>query len=291
MMGYDWQRKTVIVTGAGTGVGRALCHELASRGAIVYVTARSLEKCAPVAGEILEKGHTAIAEPLDVGDFGAFSSLIKKVKQRHGRLDVLINNAAVLFLGEFYDMDEQSIERLVHTNLTAALVGTLHAYRVMKEQGHGKIVNISSMGGFLPNATMVAYSATKFGLNGLTASLGVEAEPFGVELQVVCLGLIESEMLNKAEMKRGSPQTVLETLPYEPQPVHIAARNVVNGIERGKRFIFTPGYAHLFWMINRFFPKLVRDGSLKTMAKYRELIQRDAQPAAPSARTPEARLN
>lgn len=285
-MRYDWKGKTVIVTGAGTGVGKALCHELAARGAIVYVTARSMEKCEPVVAEIRSRGHRAHAEPLDVGKFEQFRDVIDVVKARHGGVDVLINNAAVLFLGEFYDMDEAAIERLVHTNLTSVLVGTLYAYRVMKAQGRGKIVNVSSMGGFLPNATMVAYSASKFGVNGLTASLAAEAADFGVELQVVCLGFVESEMLHKADMRRGSADTVHELLPYKPQPVGIAARNVADGIERHQPFIFTPGYARLFWLLNRFYPKLLVRGARQTMTRYRELIAQGSPPRAATTPSP-----
>ena len=278
-MGYDWNDKTVIVTGTGTGVGKALAREFAMRGAIVYATARSIEKCQPVADAICAEGYRAIPAVLDVNDWEQFQSVIDEVKKTHGKLDMLVNNAAVLFLGEFYDMDEASIERVIHTNLTSVLVGTLYAYRVMKEQGHGKIVQISSMGGFLPNATMVAYSAAKFGLNGLTNSLSVEAAGFGVDVQVVCLGFIESEMLNKAEMTRGSAATVHEMLPYAPQPVGIAAKNVADGIAAHRQFIFTPTYAKVFWYIQRFVPKLVREGSIKTMETYRQIIARDGASA------------
>lgn len=285
-MGDAWKGRTVIVTGAGTGVGRALAGELAARGAIVYVTARSLDKCEPVARAIVEAGHRAFAAKLDVRDYAELRALIERVRQEHGRLDVLVNNAAVLYLGEFYDMDETTIESLVHTNLTAVLVATLYAYRVMKEQRFGRIVNVSSMGGYLPNATMVAYSATKFGLSGLDMSLEAEAEAFGVKLQTVYLGFVESEMLNKAEMRHGSPQTVHDLLPYDPQPASIAARNIADGIERDQRFIFTPGYARVFWLINRFLPALLRAGARKTMADYRRLIElsRDADPRQPNPR-------
>ena len=148
------------------------------------------------------------------------------------------------------------------------------------------------MGGFLPNATMVAYSATKFGVNGLTASLAAEAEGSGVDLQVVCLGFVESKMLDKAEMKRGGVDTVHEMLPYKPQPVGIAARNVVDGIERHRPFIFTPGYAKFFWLLNRFYPKALHKGAVQTMERYREIIRRtSAKPARPPAATEQALPN
>lgn len=268
----DWNGKTVIVTGAGTGVGKAMCHELASRGAIIYVTARSMEKSQPVVDEITAKGYIAFAEKLEVSNEAEFKRVIELVKEKHGRLDVLINNAAIVFVGEFYDMEEAYIRKLVDVNLSSVLIGTLYAYRIMKEQGSGAIINVSSMAGFLPTAIMVAYSASKHGLVGLTRSLRAEAREFGVDVKAMCLGLVESEMLNKAETMLGDGNVVYETVPIKPMATDKAVRILVNGLRRKKMFVFVPGYAKFYYHFHRLLPALVFKGALATMKKYREVI-------------------
>ena len=268
----DWNGKTVIVTGAGTGVGKALCHDLASRGAIVYVTARSMEKSQPVADEIIAKGFTAIPEKLEVGDADEFKRVVELVKEKHGKLDVLFNNAATVFVGEYFDMTEEQIRKLVHVNLTSLLTGTLYAYRIMKEQGSGTIVNISSMGGYLPATSMVAYSATKHALVGLTRSLGAEAKELGVHVRAMSLGLVKSEMLNNAETKHGDGNIVYETVPIKPMDTDKAAKKLINGMAGNSMWIFVPWYAKLYWHVQRFLPGMVYKGAVATMKKYRKLI-------------------
>jgi short-subunit dehydrogenase len=270
----DWRDKTVIVTGAGTGVGKAMCHELASRGAIVYVTARSMDKCRPVADEIIAKGFKAIPEKLEVGNDDEFKHVVELVKEKHGKLDVLINNAAIVFVGEFYDMTEEQIHKLVHINLSGLLTGTLNAYRVMKQQGSGTIVNISSMGGYLPATSMAAYSATKHALIGLTRSLGAEATDLGVHIRAMSLGLVKSEMLNKAETKHGDGNIVYETVPIRPMDTEKAAKKLINGLAGNSMWIFVPWYAKLYWHIQRFLPGLVFKGAVATMRKYREAVKK-----------------
>ena len=203
-----WLDKTVIVTGAASGIGRALCRELADQGAIVYVTALSLEECQPVIDEITEKGLRAYPAKLDVNDWEEFQQVIQHVRDRHGRLDALLNNAAILYVGEFYGMDEDYIDKLVRTNLTSVMVGTLYAYRMMKAQGHGLIVNISSMGGFTPTPAMVAYAASKHALIGLTNSLDSEASVFGVHIKAMCFGLVDGVLTRLRDRRRRVPAEI-----------------------------------------------------------------------------------
>lgn len=268
----DWNGKTVIVTGAGTGVGKGLCIDLASRGAIVYATARSMDKCQPVVDEITALGHTAFAAKLEVGNFEEFQEVISRVKKNHKKIDVLINNAAIVYVGEYYDMEEEYIRQLVHTNLTSVLVGTLYTYRIMKEQGFGTIVNVTSMGGYLPAATMAAYSSTKHALLGLTRSLSAEAKEFGVAIKAMCLGLVESEMLNRAKVKKGSGTIVYEMIPIKPMATAKAVKVLVDGLGKNKQLIFVPWYAKLYYHLQRFIPSMVSRGAVLSMKKYRELV-------------------
>lgn len=270
----DWKDKIVLITGAGTGVGKAMAIDLAQRGAIVYVTARSIEKCQPVVNQINDMGFIAYAEPLDVSDFVNFKNVIEKVNEKHGKLDMLINNAAIVFVGEYYDMDAKYIEELVHVNLTSVMVGTLNAYKLMKNQGYGTIVNVSSMAGYLPSAMMAGYSATKHGVVGLTRSLAAEAKKFGVQIKVMCLGLVQSEMLNKAKATQGDGNILYEVVPIKPMETKKAAKILIDGISRKGILIFVPWYAKLYYTLQGIIPGLIFKGAIHTMQKYREVISK-----------------
>ena len=268
----NWLEKTVIVTGAASGIGRAISEELASRGAIVYVTALTLRDCQPVVDAIIDRGYRAHPAKLDVNNWDEFQRVIHAVRQRHGKLDVLINNAALLYVGEFYDMDEPFIDKLVKTNFTSVTIGCMYAYRLMKAQGHGLIVNISSMGGFTPTPTMVAYAATKHALIGLTHSLASEADVFGVEIKTVCFGLVDSELFQHALMKQGDEQTVHAIMPIKALPPATAAKRCVDQLAKKRRIVFVPFYARLAWWVYRFFPAILFNGAPTTMQRYRELV-------------------
>lgn len=270
----DWQDKTVIVTGAATGIGCAVSHELASRGAIVYVTGLSIDECQLVVDSINQKNFIAHSAKLDVNDSAEFNQVIQSVKNTHGKLDVLINNAGILYVGEFFDMEESFVEKLIQTNVTAVTMGCLHAYRLMKEQGHGLVVNVASMGGFSPTPTMAVYAATKHALLGLTNSLALEAKQFGVDIKAVCFGLIGSELFNNAEMKHGDQETVFGMLPVKPLPPEDAAKSLIDQLRGNKRIVFAPFYARITWWIYRFFPSLLNSGGLDTIKKYREIISK-----------------
>lgn len=271
-MSTAFQNKSIIVTGAGSGVGRALSLELASRGATVYVTALTLEEAEQVAQEIQTNGHTAIAVKVDVTMNDELKMIIAKVVAEQGQLDLMINNAGLLYCGEFFDMEEEFLDKLIQVNLTAVTIGSLYAYRQMIKQGHGQILNISSMGGFVPAATMAVYAGTKHGVLGFTNTLATEAKEFGIYVQAACMGNIESNLLENAEDVHAGVNKFGSILP-KPYPTVKAAKTIVDGIEKKKHPIFTPFYAALVWRLVRFFPGLLTKGSTDTMRKYRDLMK------------------
>jgi len=266
-----WQGKSVLITGSATGIGCSTAKQLAEKGAVVYVTGLSEQDCEPVVRSIQEKGGKAYAAKLDVNNSDEFKNLIDRVCEEQGKLDVLINNAGILYVGEFYDMEVPFIEKLIQTNITAVTVGSLHAFQVMKKQGHGLIANVASMGGFSPTPTMAVYAATKHAVLGLTNSLALEAKEFGIEVKAVCFGLIQTELFRTAEMKKGDENTVFGMLPVKPMSPDEAAKHFVEKMPGKKRIIFAPFYARLTWWIYRLFPSLLDKGGLDTINSFREL--------------------
>src|SRR5262245_29398953 len=127
--------KTAIVSGGATGLGKALCEELARRGAIVAVTGLAQQEVQPVVDSINASGGRAIALAMDVRKREQIKAAIDAVIVAHGRLDLFVNNAGVAYIGEFEDGDDDRIDNLMQTNGVAPVFGSLYAYRAMKAQG------------------------------------------------------------------------------------------------------------------------------------------------------------
>lgn len=265
----NFQNKSVLITGAATGIGRALAHELANRGAIVYVTALTKKEAQIVVDEITSSHGKAIAAKLDVGKFKDIEKMINLVVSEQGQLDLMINNAGVAYVGESFDMQVETIEKLAHINFTAVNAGAVLAYTQMKKQGFGHILNTASMGGFLPTPGMAVYSATKHGVVGLTTSLAAEGRDFNIIVKASCPGFIKSELMNKSGDVSNNISEYLDLLP-EPIDASIAAKTIINGLGKKPVLIFTPYYAKISYFLNRFIPGFLARGGDDILNKYRK---------------------
>ena len=269
MTGARWQDKVVLVTGAGTGIGKEVSRELARRGALVYVTAMTQDEAQAVVDKIEGDGGRALARTLDVTEHERFERLLSEVVQEQGHLDALVNNAGIVYVGEYHEMDEAYLDQLVQVNISAVMIGTLYAYRIMKEQGHGLIANVSSQGGLMAVGTMAAYSASKHAVVGLTESVAGEAAEYGVQLQAICPGNVASELLNKGKTRGTSAQGVLDALP-SAMPTDEAARYIVDNLGAGKDKIIVTRLAKMLYLLVRLWPGFGRLGARESMKKFRE---------------------
>jgi len=265
----NFTNKSVLITGAATGIGRALAHELANRGAVVYVTALNEKEAQIVVDEITSSNGKAIAAELDVGNFKDIEKMIDLVVSEQGQLDIMVNNAGVAYVGESYDMQVETIEKLAHINFTAVNVGAVLAYTQMKKQGFGHILNTASMGGFLPTPGMAVYSATKHGVVGLTTSLASEGKDFNIVVKASCPGFIKSELMNKSSDVSNNMSDYLNLLP-EPIDASFAAKTIIDGLGKKPVLIFTPPYAKVSYFLNRFIPGFLARGGDDIMNKYRQ---------------------
>jgi short-subunit dehydrogenase len=265
----NFTNKSVLITGAATGIGRALAHELANRGAIVYVTALTTKESQIVVDEITSLNGKAIAAELDVGNFKDIEKMIELVVSEQGQLDIMINNAGVAYVGESYDMQIETIEKLAHINFSAVNVGAILAYRQMKKQGFGHILNTASMAGFLPTPGMAVYAATKHGVVGLTTSLASEGKDFNIVVKASCPGFIKSELMNKSSKVSNNMSDYLDLLP-EPIDASIAAKTIIDGLGKKPVLIFTPPYAKISYFLNRFIPGFLARGGDDILNKYRK---------------------
>jgi 3-oxoacyl-[acyl-carrier protein] reductase len=186
--------KTALVTGGGRGIGAAIALKLAGLGATTIVCGRTLARLQHTAGQIRSAGGQSEAMACDVADWSSVAALAERVQKTFGRLDILVNNAGVGWSGgPLHTMPLEKWETIINTNLR----GVFHTIRafapMMISGGGGDIVNISSIAGknALPNGA--AYSASKWGLNGLTFSVAEELRGYNIRVSVICPGSTHTE--------------------------------------------------------------------------------------------------
>ncbi len=182
-----------VVTGAGRGIGRAISMRLAQMGSTVVLVARDAGLLESVRGEIQAAGGRAEAAPCDLRSPEAVAALGERVRAAYGRCDVLVNNAGVSKQGwPLHEMAVDDWDLLMETNLRGPFLMIRSLAPLMIEAGRGHIVNISSLAGknALPNGA--AYSASKWGLNGLTYSVSEELRPYGIRVSVIAPGSVNT---------------------------------------------------------------------------------------------------
>jgi 3-oxoacyl-[acyl-carrier protein] reductase len=208
--------KVALVTGASQGIGEAIARRLAAAGATVLVAARSEEKAAVVAAAIVEAGGAAEAVRLDVADPESVSTVFKGIVERHGKLDVLVNNAGITDDGLLLRMSKASWDRVIATDLTGVFLVSQEAVKLMmKKRIAGRIVNVGSVVGLMGNAGQANYAAAKAGVVGFTMSLAREIGSRGITVNAVAPGYIETAMtgaLNDEQREALAAKIVLGRL-------------------------------------------------------------------------------
>lgn len=217
----DFTGKIVLVTGAAQGIGREVVYQFAAAGARMAVHYhRNLEEAEKTMREIGDEGHTL--HQADITDPAQAKRLIDEVREKHGRLDVLVNNAAIFVPHPIattdYDDWQDAWNRTIAANLTGPVNVTYCAARLMIERGGGRIVNVSSRGAFRGEPTSPAYGASKAGLNAMSQSLAQALAPHNVFVSVVAPGFVDTERV--AYKVRG------------PEGEGIAAQSPLNRVAR-----------------------------------------------------------
>lgn len=206
--------KVALVTGAGRGIGRAIALGLAQAGARVAVNDINPDTAERTAREIRDGGGEAVAFAADVANKLAVHTMINGCLERWGRLDILVNNAGVEPKASILTMDEYDWDRTLAVNLKGAFLCSQFAGRAMREQGGGVIVNIASIGGHkIPLKDRAAYCASKAGLVGFTRECAREFAAYGIRVNAICPGVIETEMTAQLRQNPEQMRKWLEDIP------------------------------------------------------------------------------
>ena len=202
-VGIDLSGQVAVVTGASSGIGRAIAERLGRAGTAVVVNSRSAERAERAAQELRDLGIDAYGMAADIGRDDDVAALVAAAQDRYGRLDVLVNNAGQPSVSPSEDLDPADWRRVIDTDLSGAFYCAQAAARVMLPQGSGVIINISSIFGQTGNRQRAAYVAAKHGLDGLTKVLAAEWADRGVRVCSVNPAYVLTPLVEEA-MSRGS---------------------------------------------------------------------------------------
>jgi NAD(P)-dependent dehydrogenase (short-subunit alcohol dehydrogenase family) len=266
-----FEGKVAIVTGGGSGIGQALCEELAHRGSMVVVADINDDCAQQVATAITQRGGRAYAAHINVSKKEEVRQLVAETVSAYGHLDYLFNNAGIVIGGDARDLTSEQWHRVLDVNFYGALYGTLAAYSVMLKQGSGHIVNTASAAGLLPGPGNAPYSASKHAIVGLSLSLRFEAADLGVKVSVICPGFVRTNISQSMVLANAARQQFLARLPFHMMKAEHAAHAILGGVLRNQAIIVFPTSMRWIWRLYRAFPHLLDGVWLTLMREFRTL--------------------
>lgn len=215
----DLRDRVVIVTGAGQGIGRCFARAFAAAGAVSIIPDLNGEKARSVAAEITAVGGRALSFETDVGDADSIERMTSTVIDRFGRIDVLINNAAIfstLKMRPFFDIPLDEWQRVLHVNVTGAFLCCRAVLPIMRKKGWGRIINMSSGAVTLGRPNYTHYTTSKAALIGMTRSLARELGPFGITVNAILPGATFTEIERETVTPEGKEQIVAQQCVHRP---------------------------------------------------------------------------
>ena len=186
--------KVAVITGGGSGIGKATAHAFASEGAKVVIASRTRRNLESTAADLVDTAAAVMVVPTDVTDEGEVAALFEATMEEHGRVDILVNNSAAFDGGPIDELPLSAWQQVIGVNLTGVFLCTREAMRIMKSQGGGRIVNIGSVAAQSPRPNAAAYTASKHGLVGLTKATALEGRDFGIAASCLHPGNVRTEI-------------------------------------------------------------------------------------------------
>jgi dehydrogenase/reductase SDR family member 7B len=258
--------KVVIITGASSGIGKALAVELAAAGAKVVIAARNNDKLNDLKNSLLNRNFEVYAVQADVSKEEDCKRLIAETINKYGTIDILINNAGVSMRALFEDVDLNVIRQLMDINFWGTVYCTKFALPYLLKS-KGSVVGVSSIAGYkgLPGRT--GYSSSKFAIQGFLETLRIENLKKGLHVLIACPGFTASNIRNTALAKDGSMQGESPLDEGKLMTAEEVARKIITAIQRKKHRLIMTTQGKLIVFLNKFFPKMMDKMVYNHMAK------------------------
>lgn len=214
---FDLSGKNALVTGGSRGIGSGIAKALAAQGANVAVNCSStMDKCEWVSGEIKGMGRDSIAVKADVSNKKEVENMFSEIREKWEHLDILVNNAGIIDYAEFEDITEKDWDKIIDVNLKGQFLCAQEAVKIMKKDNWGRIINIASIssGGVgIGFKNISHYTASKGGVVALTENMAIELAQYGINVNAIAPGAIESDMTKDMEEDEEQMKGILARVP------------------------------------------------------------------------------
>jgi 3-oxoacyl-[acyl-carrier protein] reductase len=274
--------KKALVTGAASGIGRAIALALAREGADIYLIDIDAEKLEQTARDAARHGVEAQTCVCDLSEPEQIGGSLARMLAAWDRLDILVNNAGVAYYGRTHDMTAEQWQRIMAVNLAAPIRLACELMPVLTAQREANIVNVCSLFGLVPQRKVAAYQTTKFGLLGFTLALRAEYAHRDFGITALCPGPVRTGMLDAAEHARPDRPLPLPPARLMATPDDVAAA-AIDAIRRNRRIVVVSWLARLMWWTMRLWPGLIDWISREGWRRHRRvdiMAERSARDAA-----------
>jgi short-subunit dehydrogenase len=227
--------KVIIITGASSGIGQELAHQLAAQGARLSLAARSAQRLETVRAECENLGGKAIAISMDVSDQSQCAALIQQTVEKYQRIDALVNNAGISMWANFEDLSNlDTLEQIMRVNYFGSVYCTYFALPYLK-QTRGQIIGISSLTGKTGVPTRSGYAASKHAMAGFFDSLRIEIDPYGVSVTMIYPSFVASEVRQRAAGADGQPLGQSPVKEHQVMTVERCVQLILKAMAQRKR--------------------------------------------------------
>ena len=267
-----FNNKISIVTGAGSGIGKALCQELAKRGSTVFAADINEFNANQVASAISQSGGKAHPIRIDVTKEDEVKNLLDGAVSKYGHLDYLFNNAGIVVGGDARDITLEQWRKVLDVNLNGVLYGSVLGYQLMAKQGFGHIVNTASAAGFLPQPGNAPYGTSKHAVVGLSLSLRCEGAELGIKVSTICPGYIRTNIFEASTAVNISKDCMIDII-ANAMDISKVAPIILDGVAKNKAMIIFPTSIRVVRHVDRLFPGLTEPLWIKAMKGLRKFRQ------------------
>ena len=260
------KNKVVIITGASSGIGKALAYEFSAHGSKVVLAARDSDSLTKITEEINKNGGDAIFVKTDVSIEGDCENLINEAINSCGRIDAIINNAGISMRALFEDADLSVIKKLMDVNFWGTVFCTKFALpHILKQKG--SVVGVSSIAGIKALPARTGYSASKYAMDGFLEALRVENLKKGIHVLIAYPGFTASNIRNTSLGADGSPQGESPRNEDKMMSPEAVARHIYNAVVKRKKKIILTSQGKLIFQINKILPSILDKMIYKGLAK------------------------